>query len=174
MTFEDLGNLGDFVGGLGVVVTLIYLATQIRHNTESVRGAAELDAARMRMDWHNVAAAHPELADLWEKSFKEPGACTPSEMNRFLWYVSAYLHLLEGFWFQHRRGLLEEDAFRPIRVAIRGLLSNPLILEFWKNEMSVLSPGFREFGNELLSREAEGVWEFTSVVDVAERVQPTA
>jgi hypothetical protein len=27
---EDLGNLGDFLGGIGVVVTLLYLAIQVR------------------------------------------------------------------------------------------------------------------------------------------------
>jgi hypothetical protein len=174
LTFEDLGNLGDFVGGLGVVVTLIYLATQIRHNTESVRGAAELDAARMRMEWHNVAASHPELADLWERCFRDPSTVTPQEMAQFLWYISAYFHLLEGLWFQHRRGLLEDDAFQPIRIAIRGLLSNPVIFESWRNEMTVLSPGFRAFGNELLARDAEGDWTYNSMEDLAERVQPKA
>ena len=34
---EDLGNLGDFVGGVAVVITLIYLAIQIRHNTGAVK-----------------------------------------------------------------------------------------------------------------------------------------
>jgi hypothetical protein len=174
LTFEDLGNLGDLLGGLGVVATLIYLAMQIRHNTESVRGAAELDAARMRMDWHIVAASHPELADLWERCFRDPSVMTPQEVSRFLWYISAYFHLLEGFWFQHKRGLLEEDAFLPIRVAIRGLLSNSLILEFWRNELSVLSPGFRAFGNELLAPDAEAEWAFTSMEDLTERVRQKA
>ena len=34
---ENLGNIGDFVGGVGVFITLTYLATQIRQNTHSLR-----------------------------------------------------------------------------------------------------------------------------------------
>lgn len=34
---ENLGNVGDFIGGIGVVITLIYLATQIAQNTRSLR-----------------------------------------------------------------------------------------------------------------------------------------
>jgi len=30
MTIETLGNLGDFVGGLAVIASLLYLAVQIR------------------------------------------------------------------------------------------------------------------------------------------------
>ena len=37
---EALGNIGDFLGGIGVVVTLLYLAAQIRQNTKMMRGAA--------------------------------------------------------------------------------------------------------------------------------------
>ena len=37
---ENLGNIGDFIGGVGVFATLIYLATQIRQNTRSLRLAS--------------------------------------------------------------------------------------------------------------------------------------
>ena len=33
---EALGNVGDFLGGLGVVVTLFYLASQIRQSNLTV------------------------------------------------------------------------------------------------------------------------------------------
>lgn len=34
---DALGNVGDPLGGAGVVVTLIYLAIQLRRNTEQLR-----------------------------------------------------------------------------------------------------------------------------------------
>ena len=34
---NQLGDLGDFIGGLAVVLSLIYLAMQIRQNTSTVR-----------------------------------------------------------------------------------------------------------------------------------------
>ena len=45
MDLEALGNLGDFIGGLAVIVTFLYLAAQIRQNTESVRAASRLEIA---------------------------------------------------------------------------------------------------------------------------------
>ena len=39
MTIFELGALGEFVGSLAVIVTLIYLAAQIRHNTSGLRSA---------------------------------------------------------------------------------------------------------------------------------------
>ena len=35
-----LGNYGEFVGAIGVVITLAYLAFQIRQNTRATRAAS--------------------------------------------------------------------------------------------------------------------------------------
>ncbi len=42
MTLEDLGNLGELVGALAVVISLIYLAAQIRQNTVQMRENSEI------------------------------------------------------------------------------------------------------------------------------------
>ena len=34
-TSQLLGNLGEFVGAIAVVVTLVYLAVQVRHSREA-------------------------------------------------------------------------------------------------------------------------------------------
>ena len=40
MDLDALGNLGDFIGGIAVVITLIYLANQIRQNTSALSTAS--------------------------------------------------------------------------------------------------------------------------------------
>ena len=37
---QSLGNIGEFVGAIGVVVSLVYLAQQMKQNTTSVRAAS--------------------------------------------------------------------------------------------------------------------------------------
>ena len=40
LSLEDLGNIGEFVSAVAVVVSLLYLAMQIRQNTKSVQTSA--------------------------------------------------------------------------------------------------------------------------------------
>ena len=44
MTLEELGSVGEFVGALAVLVTLIYLAVQIHQHTKTVK--AQINQAR--------------------------------------------------------------------------------------------------------------------------------
>ncbi len=43
LTIQDLGALGELLGSIAVLATLIYLALQTRQNTMAI--AAQLDAA---------------------------------------------------------------------------------------------------------------------------------
>jgi hypothetical protein len=45
MTISELGSIGEFVGAIGVVVTLIYLAYQIRQNTTQLKQNASMAKA---------------------------------------------------------------------------------------------------------------------------------
>jgi len=40
MDLTQVANLGEFIGGVAVLVTLIYLALQLRHNTSALRAGA--------------------------------------------------------------------------------------------------------------------------------------
>ena len=37
MTLEQLGSIGELIGAIGVIISLVYLALQIRTNTEAER-----------------------------------------------------------------------------------------------------------------------------------------
>lgn len=37
MTLEDVGNVGELIGAIGVVITLLYVAIQVRDNSRFVR-----------------------------------------------------------------------------------------------------------------------------------------
>jgi hypothetical protein len=39
MTLSELSDIGEIVGGVAVVASLVYLALQIRQNTRAVRGS---------------------------------------------------------------------------------------------------------------------------------------
>ena len=63
MNLEDLGNLGEFLAAIGVIVSLIYLALQIRQNTKSVRASTSRETARDIAGLSEMVARDPEPAE---------------------------------------------------------------------------------------------------------------
>lgn len=46
MTLDQLGNLGEFFGAIGVVISFVFLAIQIRHNAKATRGTGSGNSTR--------------------------------------------------------------------------------------------------------------------------------
>jgi hypothetical protein len=89
MSLEDLGNLGEFIAAVAVVVTLVYLAIQIRQNTRQIgdntralrlssRDATQQAFSRWR---HLVSAA--ETADLHIRGCADFASLSAAERFRF-------------------------------------------------------------------------------------------
>ena len=49
-----LGNYGEFVGAIAVVVTLAYLAVQIRQNTASMNESRRMAITQSQIDWTSM------------------------------------------------------------------------------------------------------------------------
>ena len=63
MDLQTLAQIGEFLGGLSVLLTLIYLAIQIRGNTKAVRSAG---AQQTRLS--NILSVNSVIP----KSFPDP------------------------------------------------------------------------------------------------------
>lgn len=76
MTIQDWGSIGDMIGGIAVVASLVYLSIQIRQNTQQISRSVEaskLGALERNIESANrmreVLILHPEVAALRTLSF---------------------------------------------------------------------------------------------------------
>lgn len=71
MTWEDLGAIGDLVGGVAVVVSLVYVAFQIRQNSRQI----EQNSRHMAAPYLAALLFRPFVRDWWKR--QGPGTLTP-------------------------------------------------------------------------------------------------
>ena len=138
MTLQDWGSIGEVVGAVAVVVTLIYLAKQIKQNTHAMEEGRRLALAQtyqMRSDALQamlVQAADSEhvgpiiikLTGLgYPEDVKALDALTDDERGRFrMWQIAQQTHW-DNMHYQFQHGYLDreyyDDAFkdRVVRLA---------------------------------------------------------
>lgn len=110
MDLEALGNLGDFVGGVAVVVTLIYVAVQIRQNTSQVR----LNTASTQYEGilHAFDPVYSgENGPTFLKGLAGQEDLTPDESFVFSLLMTRIFAQFEMSLYHRDRGSLEQDLF---------------------------------------------------------------
>ncbi len=127
MTLQDLGSIGEVIGAIGVVVTLLYLTKQIRLNTIAMEEARKLALAQMYQmrsdalqsmmvnaaDSDRIGPVIIKLTELGYPENPEALAATtePTSGGYFrLWQIAQQTHW-DNMYFQYQHGYLDEESY---------------------------------------------------------------
>jgi hypothetical protein len=136
MNLNDLANLGQIVGALGVMITLVYLAIQIRGNTKVVGAQARHAISEFVL---RIAIFRAEHADRFAKL--ESGAeLTDGDRQFQYWSHAQFLLHAETYFHHHELGLMSDAHWRPYERYMTKYMQSPGFKEAWDD----IGPGFSE------------------------------
>ena len=155
MTLQDLGNLGELISAIAVVISLVYLAVQIRQNTKTLRAStyqAVLDSSRAD---NALVLVHPHLERVYRVGRRDPTALTDEERPLFRHLLAQLLLNHEALFLQHQHGTIDEDLWRRRQVALQAFVSQPGVRQWWAGSALVrrnFDTGFQELVESLLDQ----------------------
>ena len=153
MTLQDWGALGELIGGVAIIVSLIYVAFQIRQSTRATRAAT---SQTFTDQYIRV------ISPLHEAGFSEiywrgpPGLdnLQGSDKVTFVAYVAMILRTFESFYLQEKDGAFDSRLFGPWTLTFVDLFANDgprEVLEIRKHQFNA---EFIEFLQDRLAKVA--------------------
>ncbi len=146
LNWEAIGAIGEIVGAVAVVITLIFLTIQLRHNTRSVDESRNATVsqlyqfrANMHMDGMLRRAESSSLNIIQVEGKLQSGgleALTQEEVMFARLHAVASAVRLDNGLFQHRNGFLDDDYLEYIESVIAFMY--PL----WQ-QLGIFEMGFR-------------------------------
>lgn len=116
---QILGNFGEFVGAIAVVITLGYLAVQVRHskeateaNTRSIRSAARFEAGKCWWEEALQLALSSDMARIVAVGNQDPARLKEEELHRLNAWGLQYFLRDDMLYHQYQEGALPEDVWR--------------------------------------------------------------
>lgn len=142
MNLQTLGNFGEFVGGLVVVISVVYLAMQIRQQTRSQQTqnyAVALDRlsgfqARMSQD---VA-----YSDLLQTGVLEPARLSREHRIQFTWAFYEMFGAFEFMFHQASSGALPAEVWERWRNTLQWWMAFPGVQAWWDARPSPFTATF--------------------------------
>ena len=140
---EILGNVGEFVGAIAVVVTLVYLAVQVRHsmeateaNTQTIRANASKEVYLAWSDFNFELSRHPDRV-LIDRIFKADTEFSQLDHNEQAAVGFFFRSVVERFASEHalyEAGILTPDVYGELSRYCAGFVSAPALADLWKVE----------------------------------------
>jgi len=130
MSIQDLGSVGELVAALATILTLVYLAIQIRQNTKTQVVNATFQALEPTWDFVSVLAQSPQLTAVAVKGLGDFHRLDDKERLQFVMWCMNILYAYDNLVGLFEAGMVPEET-----------LQNAFISSgwFWR------SPGLRQY-----------------------------
>ena len=148
---QILGNFGEFIGAIAVVITLVYVALQIKQNTNVARANAEYQASRDISLHIERQVTHPHLTQLTQVGMFSPGGLSEEDLRLLNHWVHSFFYLVDGIFRYRRSGLISDDQWQNLEAALRTIIDSPVGGAYWDGPMAhSLSRELRDYINQHL------------------------
>ena len=144
MNWEAVGAIGEVVGALGVIMTLGYLAIQIRQNSAVVRSATRQAISTTQAEVGYRLAENAELRSS-ALQFTNLESTVPETELAAHFYLRALLRTYENQYHQYVDGTFDESLWAGYRNSMAQNFASPAIREFWGAHRSLYSVEFAAF-----------------------------
>jgi hypothetical protein len=143
--------LGEFIGGIAVIASIVYLAIQIRQNTRSVRSST---LATNTANWSSmlVNLSSEGQSDAYLNGMMGKADISAKHLLQFVLIARAMLVSSETQHYQYLNGALDKDIYLGYERACRDqMLAFPGFRMVWEITREQFSPKFRALVDKLAS-----------------------
>jgi len=164
MNWDAIGAIAELLGAIGVIASLVYLATQIRQsreqmgaNTRAVRASTQHDIFENLNDISMRPLDDPANYEAVRVGMGNPEQLREADRLRFQFWAGGLLLGYENAYYQYRSGLLDEDRWHFYRDQLASLFQNvaPGFTQWWRTSRVPWTPEFVALMEEILAEEAQ-------------------
>ena len=164
MTLDQLASIGEIIGGIAVVISLVYLAIQIRSNTETERTSTYQSIVSDFGALNNTMASTPELSHMFVQAMENYHQLSSDQKARISQVFFQCFRYFENMFYQHQKGYLDDEVWTGWKRLMLTYYSRPGFQTWWEHRRDVYSEPFAIFlETEKLDREIASYHEIANL-----------
>ena len=132
MTLQDLGSIGEFVGSIVVMLTLIYLAVQVRQNTAQQKREETVSIQRGQ---NQVVSQlrDPAMVRAYVRAADGETPATVADRSRAIVWVVQYLNHFQIVHDLYRNRALDEETYQLWAGFAVAMVAPGRIRQWWED-----------------------------------------
>ena len=151
MNWDALGAIGEIIGAVAVVVTLLYVARQIRQANAQTQATARYSFVEAYGHMNTSISGNKAVASVFRRGIKGLDL-DEDEYIQFFALLGQFLNTWSVLYDLHADGMLPENQWTMVRKDIITMMSEPGGREFWERVGHLgVHEDFRDAVNEALA-----------------------
>ena len=149
MNWEAIGALGEVFGAIAVVLSLVYLGAQVRHNTRALRGSASASAVAGIRDWNANLIGDPVMTGIFRKGVEDINSLDEDERAQFVVLIFNFVKTYEDLHYQYAQGAMGPAVWAGWEKMGAVYLTSPGIRQYFAERRGCFNKDFEAWMDSL-------------------------
>jgi len=151
MNWDAIGSIGEIIGAIATVATLLYLSLQIRSNTLVAKRQSLGDVIDRLIRWEGRLTTTPDHLKCWVKGTQDFNGLSVEEKIQFTALMTEVLASIEATLEAAKTDDIKPETIAAANNIILQLFRNQGVREYWRQ--AIFAEDFMEYVTEI-SKEA--------------------
>ena len=151
INWDAFGALAEGLGAIAVILSVLYLATQIRSQTREARLSAtrELSAESRRV--LELIALDQEYSQIYQAGIYDYEGLPDNDRMRVSYIFRSFLLICEQQYLHTQHGSIDAIYLESSERVYLEFLKSPGLQQFWQMSKHAFSDGFRDYLDTLVA-----------------------
>ena len=143
MSWEAIGAVGEILGALGVIITLIYLSFQIKEGIRTSRAATRQAISDSLYSLPKATYSDAEFRKTLIAATEGKSLDTDQTVQLNAYCFAAF-RMYENIHYQHRNGMLSDSEWASFRLNLKAVLQIGAWRDYWDREKEIYTQAYRD------------------------------
>ena len=147
--------IAEVMGGIAIIISLIFVGIQFRENTRATRSATANDANALTSSWYMELGNNEQSSRLFYRFISDFDSLAPEEKFQMVMKLHSALLSFQNSFYLAEEGTLDPRIRDTINEAIVVIKDTPGWHYYWENRRPLFFPEFQNFIDELMKVDRE-------------------
>lgn len=142
MSWNAITSIADLVGSIAVVISLVYLARQVRAGTREMRTNIRDSAFQSLMEWNYAIMSDPELGWIFQAGCRDFHALDEKSRARLVHVMYSFFKLFENVYLHSLDKSVDESVWTHNSPMLLAYASQPGAQHYLSHRQKIFDPRF--------------------------------
>jgi len=166
LTLEQFNYIAEIVSSVAVIASLIYIAIEIRQNTNTVKLNSAQNLFHEYRDSLALIITNPDVCDIHVRAMTDIESLSPVEKHRFYMLANNFFRVFENAYYHNSLGSVDKIVWDGMLAAMKIGKDTTGYQLFWHERKFIFNEEFQEF--------YDGVEGYKSILDIYHESKPNS
>ena len=153
MNWEAIGAVGELIGSVAVVLTIAYLAVQIRQSGKASISVSTNQSRSAVTDVIGAISSNTDAVNTYSQGLLDRDSLERHEKIRFDLIIFQQLRCIETIFLEYREGLLPKEVFEGQWRGEQAILRTKGGRESWSKQRNFVAREFMEWVDDHIDKD---------------------